>query len=70
MSRLRIKVGEAGVAYLDTDHVSFFQSIDEKQTRVWFSNGKAIDLLEPIEQVAKMFGWGPGGDWSSTPVSF
>jgi hypothetical protein len=46
--------------YISTEHVNFIQAHGESITEVWFTNGKKLDIAEPVAIVARLIMGGGG----------
>jgi hypothetical protein len=40
--------------YINPEQVSFIQAHGDAETEVWFSNGKKLDIAEPVASVARL----------------
>ena len=52
--------------YINTEQVTYIQAHGEAITEVWFSNGKKIDIAEPVANVARLIMGGGGTAMHST----
>jgi len=54
MKLLRLQEVGGIDTYINPEQVTFIQAHGDAETEVWFSNGKKLDIAEPIAAVARL----------------
>jgi hypothetical protein len=54
MKLLRLQEVGGIDTYINPEQVTFIQAHGEDETEVWFSNGKKLDIAEPVAGVARL----------------
>lgn len=54
MKLLRLQEVGGIDTYINQEQVTFIQAHGDAETEVWFSNGKKIDIAEPVAVVARL----------------
>ena len=60
MKLLRLQEVGGIDTYINPEQVTFIQAHGDAETEVWFSNGKKLDIAEPVAGVARMIMLGGG----------
>jgi hypothetical protein len=54
MKLLRLQEVGGIDTYINSEQVTFIQAHGDAETEVWFSNGKKLDIAEPVTAVARL----------------